>query len=282
MKLLKFSILLFASLFMTFSLNAQESKDNEIFESFFKYASSKNLAGKSCGERVAGIASFFLGTPYKGGTLEADGPERLQVNLRELDCTTFVENILALNLTIESGKTDFDSFRENLQKIRYRNGIIDGYSSRLHYITDWIKDNRKKRIIGLVSLGKDSKKFLPKVNYMSTHPEAYPALKANPEFVKVMADIERAIGMESLRYLPKDMVEKNQGKIHEGDIIAITTSLPGMDFSHLGIAVKGKDGKIYLLHASSTAKEVVISKDDLGSYLSGISKHTGVVIVRPL
>ena len=32
------------------------------------------------------------------------------------------------------------SFADNLQKIRYRDGVIDGYTSRLHYTSDWIEN----------------------------------------------------------------------------------------------------------------------------------------------
>ena len=42
------------------------------------------------------IGKFFLGTPYVAGTLETKGAEHLVVNLREYDCVTFVENVVAL------------------------------------------------------------------------------------------------------------------------------------------------------------------------------------------
>ncbi len=42
------------------------------------------------------IGKFFLGTPYVVGTLETKRGEHLVVNLREFDCVTFVENVVAL------------------------------------------------------------------------------------------------------------------------------------------------------------------------------------------
>ena len=33
-------------------------------------------------------------------------------------------------------------FIYNLKRMRYRSGEINGYPSRLHYVSDWIVDNR--------------------------------------------------------------------------------------------------------------------------------------------
>ena len=42
----------------------------------------------------------FLDVPYVAHTLESqDGSEQLTVNLRQMDCTTFVETVVALVLT---------------------------------------------------------------------------------------------------------------------------------------------------------------------------------------
>ena len=49
------------------------------------------------------VGTFFLGSPYVDHTLEYE-PEQLVVNLREFDCTTFVESCLAIAKTIKSGK----------------------------------------------------------------------------------------------------------------------------------------------------------------------------------
>ena len=38
----------------------------------------------------------------------------------------------------EKGNTTFDDYKAELEKIRYRDGVIDGYASRLHYFCDWI------------------------------------------------------------------------------------------------------------------------------------------------
>ena len=84
----------------------------------------------------------YVDVPYVAHTLEADGPEELIINCDEVDCTTLVEYVLAESLTpkLDNGDISESAFADNLQKIRYRNGKIDGYTSRLHYIADWINN----------------------------------------------------------------------------------------------------------------------------------------------
>ena len=54
-------------------------------------------------------AEFLLGKPYVASTLEASDNETLIINLRELDCTTFVENCIALTRVIKSGDSSFEN-----------------------------------------------------------------------------------------------------------------------------------------------------------------------------
>lgn len=276
---------LFLSFFLLFSVSfyafSQEVSDHAVLKAFLDYAGKEKIREKETGERVALVARFFLGTPYIASTLEAEGPERLQVNLRELDCTTFVENVLALHNLLKEHTPDYDAFARILTKIRYRNGVIDGYPSRLHYTTDWLLDNKRKGFIRFVKMGSASESFRPNLYFMTTHPALYPALKNNPAFVEAMAMHEARLNSLSIKYLPKDKLTEEAPFIHTGDVIAITSATPGIDFSHLGIALR-KQGVVYLLHASSLGKKVLISEQSLKSYLSGISHHTGIVVVRPV
>ncbi len=261
------------------SLFAQNSADSILFQKFLRFAAKEKLEKKSAGERVAAVGRFFLETPYVAYTLEAPGPEALQVNLHGLDCTTLVENALALSRLLVSDKQDFDTYKALLISIRYRNGILDGYPSRLHYASDWLTNNVQKGFLQNVNLGKDT--LYPKVSFMSTHPAAYAALKADSTLIPVIAAQEAEINRLAFVYLPKNKVTQKAPCIQNGDIIAISTSFSELDFSHLGLAVRLK-GKIYLLHASSTGKKVLISEKPLSVYLAGIKKHTGIVVVRPL
>lgn len=61
---------------------------------------------------VAEMGRQFLDTPYKGGTLEGEN-EMLRINLDGMDCTTFIENVMALALTAGEGRSSWRDFAFN-------------------------------------------------------------------------------------------------------------------------------------------------------------------------
>ena len=260
--------------------HAQKNADSLAFCDFRDYAIKEKITEKKTGERIMAIANFFLEKPYVASTLETDGPERLQINLQELDCTTFVETVLALHNVLKEINPDFDAYKRILTSIRYRNGIINGYPSRLHYTTDWLLDNQRKGYINLVLLNCSSDTLNLNLNFMSTHPQYYPALKNTPAYIEEMFKIENLLNQQIINYIPKEKLTDKSSNIHTGDIIAITTSMKGLDFSHLGFAFRNHD-TVYLLHASSISKKIKISTQSLKEYLLAINKDTGIVIARP-
>ena len=96
------------------------------------YLDKKKCSTEFPGQLTLEIGKFFLGAPYVVGTLETNKTEHLVVNLREFDCVTFVENVVAITWFLRSRERSFESFQRLLQKIRYRRGRLQGYSSRLH------------------------------------------------------------------------------------------------------------------------------------------------------
>jgi hypothetical protein len=234
---------------------------------------------ESTAQLTAEIGRTFLGTPYVGQTLENGKEERLMVNLRELDCTTFAENCLALALTVKSGKSGFKQFTKELEKIRYRQGKRDGYPSRLHYFSDWIHDNGQKGLISEPAANFGSPLHMH-VNFMSSHPDSYPVLKDHPELVPVLAEQEKTISERHYFFLKKEDVSFNEDKLNEGDIVGLTTTIAGLDMTHVGILVK-QNGRIHLLHASSALGKVVISEEPLSDLLMNKKSYTGIMIARP-
>ena len=230
------------------------------------------------------FARLLMGRPYIAHTLEVNDEEQLVVNTRELDCTTLVENVVALTLCHEQKKMGFADFREVLQRIRYRGGVIDGYPSRLHYFTDWIIDNTKKGIVCEIQQKKAPFTSVQTVcvNYMSRHPQSYKALKAHPQYVSVIAGQEKLLTGQKFRFIPKSEIRNSKllrSVIHDGDILAITTSKAGLDIAHLGFAVWRKDG-LHLLNASQIHHKVVEEPMTFRKYLSKHPAHTGVRVVR--
>jgi hypothetical protein len=255
-----------------------DSADIAIYEKLIKYATDKNLAEKSISEIEMEIAKELMGTPYVGQTLEKDSVESLVVNLRELDCTTFVENVLALSLCIKNKTTRFNDYCEMLVKLRYRNEKIEGYPSRLHYTTDWLVDNQQKGVLKIVSEDFGLADFDTKVDFMSTHIKSYRQL-ANPEFVKAMKEHEARISSYKLKFIPKNKINEVAKNIQDGDMIGISTNIPGLDFSHEAIAA-WHNGKLYFIHASLKDKKVELSDKPLQDYLAGIQHTDGIVVAR--
>ena len=247
----------------------------------FKLAASLHLREKRIGEVVIEMGRSFLGTEYVANTLEQPGEERLVVNLQGLDCVSFYENALVLARCIKKNKTTFDDYREELQFIRYRGGVIDGYPSRLHYSSDYFFDNEKKHVLKVVTKDIGGVRYEKTINFMTTHTESYRQLKEQPELVAVIQKQEAAINHRTLYHIPAKVVPKVAPKIHNGDIIAITTDIPGMDVSHTGIAI-WQDRRLHFLHAPITGSKVQITEKTLAEYLAASPKRLGIMIARPL
>lgn len=231
------------------------------------------------GNLIVEIGSFFLGAPYKAGTLEAQGKEKLISNLSGFDCATFVETVLSLAGCTLNGKITQAEFRKTLKFIRYRQGTIIGYSSRLHYFTDWLRDGEKKKIFKDISRQLDARAQRKKINYMTVHRMSYSALKNEDEFQKMLV-IEKNISRRVFSIIGKDKVSRQKAKIQNGDIIAFTTNQEGLDVAHVGFAI-WREKYLHLLHASSKEGGVVISAKTLAAYLKSNKKYSGIIVSRP-
>jgi len=234
----------------------------------------------SYGDLIVEIGRLFINKPYKAGTLEVSGKEKLIVNVSGFDCTTFVETVLALAKCAAAGKLSRSKFRRNLKLIRYRQGKIDGYSSRLHYFTDWLRDNEKKKTLKDVFRQFHLVAQRKKISYMTLNRTFYPALKNEFEFRKMLV-IEKNISRKVFHVIGKDTVSRQKTKIRNGDIIAFNTNQEGLDVAHVGFAIwQGKS--LHLLHASSKESAVVISKKALAAYLKSNTIFTGIIVASPI
>lgn len=230
------------------------------------------------------FARQFLGIPYVAHTLEVNDEEQLVVNTRELDCTTLVETVAALTLCAQKDFRTFDDYTRLLCQLRYRNGILNGYTSRLHYFSDWILDKQRMGFVEEVQQPNPPFSAVQRLNvfYMSSHPNSYKALTAHPELVKEIARQEQALTGKTCRYIPKAAVKHTKlmrSVVKDGDIIAITCSKQGLEIAHLGFAVWKKDG-LHLLNASMIHKKVVEEPLTLYQYLTQHKSHTGIRVIR--
>ena len=116
---------------------------------------------------------------------------------------------------------------------------------------------------------------------MTTHPESYKQLNNKKEWIKTIADQEREISARKMYYIQETEIPEIENQLKDGDIIGITTTVKGLDISHTGILIR-KSGHIHLLHASSTAKKVIVSEEPLEQYLLKNKSTTGIMIARPI
>ena len=263
----------YASLFFSLNVNGAEADSIKV-ENLLKDALS--LPTDSC--RTLHFARQLVGTPYVAGTLDTSLEEQLVVHLDKVDCTTFVETVLALAIADKQTHRNYQAFKDALASIRYRNGELDGYASRLHYFSDWIKDNERKGLIKeYTSNLPNIRKRLLSLNFMTTHVQSYPQLKADSSLVEAMKEVESAWKRVETTYLPKEFLNLSSDElpIKSGDIIAITTSIEGLDVVHVGFAY-WVGGKLHLLHASSNAMKVILDELPLYDYSKNKKAHTGV------
>ena len=227
-------------------------------------------------------AVSFINTPYGVKTLDMSNEEQLVLNTDEVDCVTLVENVLAMSLaensqTLQLNEQDFTRW---LTKIRYRNGVIDGYTSRLHYMTEWIANGVKQGFLEDVTAVQSPYTAKMNISYMTNHVSDYPKLQLSADNLNKMKQIEAALDGTEVHYIPKDyLTDEGFFWIRSGDIIAITTSTPGLDIAHMGIAMN-VDGTLTLLHASTTDMKVEVSKVSLKEMLRRNKSWTGVRVIR--
>ncbi|MGA7160000.1 MAG: N-acetylmuramoyl-L-alanine amidase-like domain-containing protein [Bacteroidota bacterium] len=262
-----------------------EESDEEICKAKFDLSIAGNLADKPINEVIVEIGRSFIGTEYAAHSLEEEGPEHLVVNLRVLDCVSFYENSLALARCVKMKKLSFGDYKAQLQFIRYRSGIINGYPSRLHYTTDYWFDNEKKGVLRVVTAQlfgeKNLRPIQTPINFMTTHRSAYRQL-ANEDFFETIRKQETEIGKRKMFFLPKENIRKFADKIKTGSLIGITTNIPGLDISHTGIAVRVENGSLHLMHAPDVGYKVQITDSPLHEYLAGHSKQTGIIVAEAL
>ncbi len=241
----------------------------------------KPFKAADSGKLLLEAGKLFLGTPYVGGTLDREKTERLTINISEVDCSTFVEQALALVLTVREGKCDFGTFCKNLEKLRYRNGTCNGYDSRLHYFSWWVEDNEKRgHVYELSGKAFDGRQALH-LDFMSKNPDKYMQLDGDSTLTARIATHEQPFRNTTCPYMPKSKLSSSARKlpIRNGDIIALVTTIKGLDVSHQGIAV-WKSGKLHMLHASSKMKKVILDPVSLYDYLAPRKSAPGIRVAR--
>ena len=233
-------------------------------------------------ELVYFYAQQLLGTPYVAHTLEGDS-ERLTINIHELDCTTFVETLYALARTTMQERYSWRDYARNLENLRYRDGAMTDYSSRLHYISEWIMNNHSRGNLMEVTADLPHVQYQVKsIDFMTTHASNYHSLKNDSAMVARIAHFERGYRNHRMPVLKKSWLGAKdvRAAIRTGDFVGLVTRIEGLDISHLGILVKDEKGDIYLLDASISGGQVMLEPMPLVRQLEGYKNNTGVRVFR--
>ena len=256
-----------------------------------RWAVEQGYSELSIGELVVRIGETFVGTPYAPYTLEVPGEEGLVIELEELDCVTFVENVLALArlvqtvpdelLVARAGGRQQPLFSRILEDIRYRGGVLEQYPSRLHYFSEWISDNDEMGLVRDVSQELGGIAEDEPIDFMTTHPDSYRQIREDPAFLAELKEVEASLNAQPRYYIPQDRIALVEDRIQDGDIIAATSSVAGLDIAHTGIAL-WKDGRLHLLHAPLAGGVVQISEVPLAERIQRIGGQDGVMVARPL
>ena len=239
-----------------------------------------SLPKDSC--RTLHFAKKMLGVPYVAGTLDGNEEEELVVLVDSLDCTTFVETVLAFCIADKRGERDYEGFKKALTQIRYRDGILNGYTSRLHYFSDWIRNNEQmgfvKECTSETACSQPKELWL---DFMTTHVDSYLPMKKDPELLLEMAAHEKNWQGIVVSYIPKEKLNLSpeELKIKDGDVLAMVTNIKGLDIVHVGFAF-WKDSQLHLLHASSSAKKVIEDPKTQYESSKNTKAHIGVRAIR--
>jgi hypothetical protein len=255
-------------------------EDRAIFEKYLAEMTSKKAL--PMGQLITESALFFLGVPYVASTLEKE-PEGLVANLHEMDCATFVDNVIALSRTIKGDNPSFENYCLNLQQLRYQEGIVSGYLSRLHYTSDWVYVNDQRKIVKDINRETGGIPLRLDLSFMSTHPDSYRQLKGNAPLIEEIAQKEKEISARTTYYfIPRDKIDACADGMQSGDMVCFTTAVKGLDTSHVGFIYWEGGNRLTFIHASSLQEKVVVESATLEEYVQKGKNTTGIMLARPL
>ena len=225
-------------------------------------------------------ARQLLGTPYVAHTLEAD-EEVLTINIHELDCLTFIESLYALTRATLNHRYSWRDYAANIENVRYRGGTMGDYSSRIHYISEWIIDNHLRGNLVEVTPDLPHADYMVKnIDYMSKNPSQYRQLKNDTAMVEKIRRYE--LRQHRFPYLKRSWLDDKEVKaaLRSGDFISLVTKADGLDVSHNGIIIVDDKGDPYLLDASMSGGKVMLESKPLFKFLERSKNNIGVRVFR--
>ena len=241
------------------------------------------------GKAAVRVGELARGSPYRPYTLEAylkaggtPLEEPLTLSLTEFDCVTLVEACLAVaRLADDEAAPSWTQFGGEVERMRYRGGERRGYTSRLHYFSEWITDGERRGLVqdrGAELGGAEDRRPL---RFMSEHRKSYPALVDEGVFQEITA-IERRLDGSPRRVVPTKRIPAVVNRIDTGDVLGFATEIPGLDVSHTALAYRDPEGVLRVLHAPLSGGVVEVTRATLPEYVAAVRRATGILVARPL
>lgn len=225
-------------------------------------------------------ARKLLGTPYVAHTLEGD-EEMLTINIHQLDCLTFIETLYALARTTMEKHRSWRDYASHIENVRYRGGEMDDYSSRIHYMSEWIIDNHMRGNLVEVTPDLPHVDYMVKdIDYMTHHTASYRQLKNDTAMVEKIRRHE--LRNHRFPYIKRAWLNDKALKdaLRSGDFVSLVTRIEGLDVSHNGIVIVDDKGDPYLLDASMSGGKVMLESKPLFKYLQNSKNNIGVRFFR--
>jgi N-acetylmuramoyl-L-alanine amidase-like protein len=222
-------------------------------------------------DRINLYSEMFLETPYSW-TATGDGPYALLetyplVNFQETNCMVYCEHVLALSIS-----DSWDNFFNNLQQIRYKDGLI-GMKTRNHYtMADWLPENNW--ILDDVSR-KVGGEYTASMTRTISHENFFKGKGMDDlRYVK----LDRSITVE---YVPMEYLDKVKSNIHDGDIVALLYANKDNVFSAHMLMLVEKEGKLFFREAStSTYSTFETEYDQWLENKATTDKYAGLAFMR--
>jgi hypothetical protein len=241
------------------------------------------------GRRDIRVGELATGSPYEPYTLDrylrtggSPSHEPLTLSLTRFDCVTLVEACLAVaRLADGEGTPNWVRFGREIQRMRYRGGERRGYTSRLHYFSEWITDGERRGLVEDRAAKLGGTEDARPLRFMTEHRASYPALSDDGVFREIGA-IERRLDGRPRRVIPTKRIPEVVDSIETGDVLAFATEIPGLDVTHAAFAYRGRDGILRVLHAPLSGGVVEITRATLPEYVAAIRRGTGILVARPL
>lgn len=217
-------------------------------------------AGLPKGELLEALSRPLLGTPYGANMLvgSATEPEQLVIDLRRVDCFTYLDYVEAL-----SRASDRDQFVRALVETRYTGGQVE-FTHRKHFFTDWAHTDRVAATDITATLSPNAVTVTEHLNAEAGGGVHLPGLPV----------VER-----DLTYIPAGAVDQDVlAGLRTGDYLGAYADTAGLDVTHVGIVVRDPDGGLFFRNASSLSANDAVVDSPLADYVATVP---GIIVLRP-